>query len=346
MSGKKRAVKKKRTNHVLKTIIVILLIILMMGIAAGGAFFYLFGNLNTVSFTNDDEELGVKEEVTVGGITNIALFGVDTRDTGADSGRSDAIIIMTIDQENNAIKLTSVLRDSKVSIDGHGENKINAAYAFGGAVLAIKTLNQNFDLDIKDYVTVNFSQLADIVDAVGGVTLTLSQEEVDYANGLLRQGGGTLITSAGEMNLNGAQAVAYSRIRKLDSDSVRASRQQNVLTAVFEKIKTMSKSEYPSFIRQFLGTVETSLSYSDILGFSSIALSNFTMTQNTIPDATYETDLWGGIDTDGVWYWKYDLDQAAARIHTIIYGTDAVTEGVSGSDAANAETEQSADSAE
>lgn len=323
MADKKRVLKQQRKRRVLKTIIIVLIVLLMLGLAAGGAFFYLFGTLNTVDFTNDDQKLGVTEDVSEGGITNIALFGVDTRDTSEDSGRSDAIIILTIDQNQNIIKFTSILRDSKVPIEGHGETKINAAYAYGGAVLAIKTLNQNFDLDIKDYVTVNFSQLADLVDAVGGITLTLTQEEVDYANSLLRQSGGTQITGVGEVALNGEQAVAYSRIRKIDSDSVRASRQQNVLSAVFEKIKTMPKSDYPSFVRQFLGTVETSLSYSDIIGFSSLALSDFSIEQNTIPDAAYETDLWGGIDTDGVWYWKYDLDAAAERIHTIIYGDDS-----------------------
>jgi LCP family protein required for cell wall assembly len=323
MSNRNPRAKRKKKNRVLKAILIVLLVFLMMGIAAGGAFFYLFGTLNTVQFTSDDEELGVSEEVSEGGITNIALFGVDTRDTNSDSGRSDAIIILTVDQNQNIIKLTSILRDSKVNIEGYGENKINAAYAYGGAVLAIKTLNQNFNLDIKDYVTVNFSQLADIVDAVGGITLTLTQAEVDYANSMLRQSGETQITGVGEVILNGDQAVAYSRIRKIDSDSVRASRQQNVLSAVFEKIKTMSKSDYPSFIRQFLGTVETSLSYSDILGFSSIALNNFTMEQNTVPDADYETDLWGGIDNDGIWYWIYDLNHATERIHAIIYGDDS-----------------------
>ncbi len=328
MSDKKRTVKnRKRQNRILKTIMIILLIVLMMSIAAGGAFFYLFGNLNTVSFTNDDEELGVREEVSVGGITNIALFGVDTRDTSADSGRSDTIIILTLDQDKNIIKMTSILRDSKVSIDGHGENKINAAYAYGGPALAIKTLNETFNLDIKEYITVNFSQLATIINAVGGVTLTLSQAEVDMANALALQyfPGTTTIAAAGEVNLTGEQAVSYSRIRKIDSDNARATRQQKVLSAAFGKIKSMSKTDYPHFIRQFLGTAETSLSYSEILGLSPIALTDFSIEQYTVPDATYETDLWGGIDSDGVWYYIYNLDEAAKRIHTAIYGDDAFT---------------------
>lgn len=325
MADKKRMLKQQRKRRVLKTVIIILVVFLMLGIAAGGAFFYLFGTLNTVEFTSDDEELGVAEDVSEGGITNIALFGVDTRDTGEDSGRSDAIIILTVDQDNNIIKMTSILRDSKVSIDGHGENKINAAYAYGGAVLAVKTLNQNFNLDIKDYVTVNFSQLADIVDAVGGVTLTLTQEEVNAANALLVQyfPDASVIASSGEVLLTGEQAVSYSRVRKIDSDDERASRQQKVLSAVFEQIKTMSKADYPSFIRQFLGIVETSLSYGDILSLSSIALTDFSIEQNTVPDAEYETDLWGGIDDDGIWYYIYDLNEATSRIHEIIYGDNS-----------------------
>ncbi len=327
MSGKKQVARRKKQNRILKTVIIILLIILMMIIAVSGAFFYLFGNLNTVSFTNDDKELGVKEEVSVGGITNIALFGVDTRDTSQDSGRSDTIIILTLNQDKNIIKMTSILRDSKVPIDGHGETKINAAYAYGGPTLAIKTLNETFDLDIKEYITVNFNQLATIINAVGGVTLTLSQAEVDMANALAVQyfPGTTTIDAAGEVNLTGEQAVSYSRIRKLDSDNARATRQQKVLSAAFGKIRSMSKTDYPSFIRQFLGTAETSLSYSEILGLSPIALTDFSIEQYTVPDAAYETDLWGGIDSDGVWYYIYDLDEAKKRIHTAIYGDDAFT---------------------
>ena len=328
MSGKKQAARRKKQNRVLKTVVIVLLIILMLSIAVSGAFFYLFGNLNTVSFTNDDEELGVREEVSVGGITNIALFGVDTRNTGEDSGRSDTIIILTLDQDKNIIKMTSILRDSKVPVDGHGETKINAAYAYGGPTLAIKTLNETFDLDIKEYITVNFSQLATIINAVGGVTLTLSQAEVDMANSITAQyfpSAATISSTGGEITLTGEQAVSYSRIRKLDSDNARATRQQKVLSAAFGKIQSMSKTDYPSFIRQFLGTAETSLSYSEILALSPIALTDFSIEQYTVPDAAYETDLWGGIDSDGVWYYIYNLDEAAKRIHTAIYGDDAFT---------------------
>lgn len=138
------------------------------------------------------------------------------------------------------------------------------------------------------------------------------------------------------MTLTGEQAVSYSRIRKLDSDNVRATRQQKVLSAVFDRIKTMSKTDYPHFIREFLGTAETSLSYGEILSLSPIALTDFSIEQYTIPDAAYETELWGGIADDGVWYYMYDLDAAAKRLHQIVYGDGAFT-GATGQSAASTE---------
>lgn len=337
---------KQRRRRILKVILAILVVILVLCAGAFGTVLYLFGNMNTVDFTESDAELGIVEKEGGGSITNIALFGVDTRDLSSDSGLSDAIMVLTVDRNQNVIKMTSVLRDSKVPIEGHGKQKINHAYSYGGPTLAIKTLNQNFDLDIKEYVTVNFGQLADIVDAVGGVTLYLTPSEVNAANQLMQEcfAGEPRIQGSGDILLTGSQAVAYSRIRSLDSDNARASRQQNVLNGVFEKIKSMSKSDYPAFIRKFLGIVETSLDYSDILALSPVAVNGFTIENYTIPDIRYETDLWGGIDTNGAWCWIYDLDRATERMQYIIYGTEytpspTASQSVSETDAVSAVTE-------
>ncbi len=321
--GKKKKHKNKK-HRALKIVLVVLVIVLVLCAGALGAAYYMLGNLNTVDFTESDADLGIDESNGSDEVVNIALYGVDTRDFSKDTGLSDAIIVMSVDQKNNVIKMTSILRDSKVPIEGHGSQKINHAYSYGGPVLAMKTLNQNFGLDIKEYVTVNFSQLADIVDAVGGVTLNLTDEEVRETNINMADkfADEPKVQSSGEVLLTGAQAVSYSRIRKIDSDNMRASRQQNVLNAVFEKIKTMSKSEYPGFIRKFLGIVETSLSYSDLMALAPIAMHGFTIENYTIPDAEFETDLWGGIDETGAWVWTYDIGAAANRLHNIIYGED------------------------
>ena len=250
--SKKSKSKKRKQRKILRIILVILIILLSLTAGVVGAGIYLLGNLNTVDLDASDEDLGVSGE-GVKGITNIALYGVDTRDMSSSHGLSDAIIILTVDKDNNVVKMTSILRDSKVPIEGYGERKINSAYSLGGPTLAIKTLNQNFDLDIKEYVTVNFAQLAEIVDSVGGVTVNLTPAEVSETNRNMQETakGEPQVQSSGDVLLTGPQAVANSRIRSIGNDNERASRQQEVLNAVFDKIMTMPKSEYPDFIRKF-----------------------------------------------------------------------------------------------
>ncbi len=314
MSATKEAKKQKKRRPLLITVLSIAGLAVLLVI---GGFYYLFSGLTITTLPSDDESLGISEQAnSAAGIENIALFGVDARD-GSDSGRSDAIIILSVDKKNNEIKMTSILRDSKVPIEGHGETKINHAYAYGGPGLAIKTLNQNFRLDIKEYVTVNFEQMADLVDAVGSVTIPLSGPEVSAVNEIL---GRKALSGKGEMALNGEEAVAYARIRSIDSDNARAGRQQNVLNAILTEVKSMPKSEYPRFIRGFLSTAETSLNYGQLLALSPVMLGNLNIVQNTIPDPAHENPR-GGIGGDCVWYWTYDLDAAADRLHTIVYGS-------------------------
>lgn len=315
--------KRRKSRRKKRILIVLLLIFLFIVGFCVGSFFYVFGSLTTTDLPTDNASLGVSEETqdysAQSGVTNIALFGVDARDD-SDSGRSDAIMVMSVNGDSGEIKMISLLRDSKVSIEGHGETKLNHAYSYGGPSLAIKTINQNFDLDIKEYVTVNFSQLADIVDAVDGVNITLTPAEVESANSNIRMDAPDCpdITGSGELLLNGDQAVAYARIRNIDSDNARADRQKVVLSAILMKVKEMPKSSYPGFIRDFLSIVETSLSYGDLFSLSPIMLKgDLNIEQYNVPDEN--DNPWGGIDSDGVWYWIYDLDAAAQRIHNIIY---------------------------
>lgn len=313
---KVRPRKRGKGRKVLKIIgFILLLFVLLFGIT----YFYLLGSLDTQDFPKDDASLGITDQGEIS-VTNIAFFGVDTRDS-TDTGRSDAILILSVDMIHGNVKMTSILRDSKVPIEGHGETKINHAYAYGGPELAVKTLNQVFDLDIKEYATVNFEQLVDIVDAVGGVTINITDEEMSAINSLMDEAfpDGEHLTSSGSVLLNGQQAICYSRIRKIDTDNARAGRQQEILNAIFESLKNMNKLEFPRFVRRFSAIVETSLSTADIMKLSPIMLRDFEIVQNTIPDENYETDLSGGTDSDGVWYWHYDLDAASERLHSIIY---------------------------
>ena len=321
-SSKKKKRKKKRKAG--KVFAGILIAAVLIAAVMTGAVYYLLGGL-----THTELEGDVAASDGVSYIKNIALFGVDTRDSESNEGRSDAIMIMSINKRTGQINLISVLRDSYVAIDGYGSTKINAAYAYGGATLAVKTLNQNFDLDITDYITVNFAELAQIIDATGGVTIKITASEAEQINKNLDDAAKAdmttqeieYVTVADQtVTLNGDQAVAYSRIRKIDSDNVRASRQQTVLSALLNNIKNMSVLEYPSFIHEFMSVSESSLTTSEFVSLAPLIFKDFTINTYTVPDADYETDLTSGYDSSSQWCWFYDTSAAASRIHNIIYG--------------------------
>lgn len=299
---------KKRKSGV--AALIVLNCILAILIAAIIAFCFI--NHGTAGI--NPEELGIDETVPFEkGITNLVFFGIDSseeRVAAGDLSRSDSIIIVSLDQNRSEIKLTNILRDSKVPIEGHDPQKINAAYAFGGPELAIKTINRNFRMNIRDYVTVDFGGIESIVDLLGGVEMELTAEEAGMVPGSVE----------GVNLLNGEQAMLYSRIRHIDSDYYRASRQQKVLEALLEKLEAVPLIRYPALIGNLLNCVETSLQYTRLLGtILKLKTQNMQLISNTIPDYDYETDLWGGIDDTGAWVWIYDLDAAADRLHHIIY---------------------------
>lgn len=246
-------------------------------------------------------------------IINIAIFGMSVSQVyGIDTDRSDMNLIVSIDQDNNRICLTSVLRDSKVPIEGHDPQKINAAYKYGGATLAIKTLNQNFHMNIANYITVNFESLLEIVDYFGGVEIELTEEEAEYIGGGL---------TAGKHLLDGATALKYASIRYIDSDFYRASRQQTIILALLQKVAKLPKTSYPEAVNKLMSTLESSMTANELLALiECIDISTVQVVTNTIPDKDYETDLWGGIDSTGSWVYEYDIEEAAKRIHRIIYG--------------------------
>lgn len=334
---KKNQKKKKRTG--LKVFLNFICVILVL---VGGVMIYastvLLGDLKTTTITKDKTELGISEETkSEAGITNIALFGVDARDYdgGTFAGRSDAIMVMSIDNVHHKVKLTSIMRDVRVYMgDGSpydsGYDKLNHAYMYGGPEQAIRAINQNFGLDIQDYVTVNFSAMAKIVDAFGGVNIDLTEEEVEQININMRDLAATSPDSmAGDVStyaplsagegvlLNGDEAVAYGRIRAIDNDNGRVERQQEVLSALLSKASSISKLEYPSIIQQLAPLCETSLTFDKMIGLAQIALTGFDIERLSIPSDVegYASDYCEG----GGWMWTYDTDVAAQHIHEFIY---------------------------
>ena len=324
--------KKKKKLKKWQLIVIIVAAVLVAALIAGGIFYnYLFGGATHTKLNEDD--LGVVEQTEVSeyessNIVNIALFGVDLGDDWTNYGRSDAIMIMSINKKKGTVKLISVLRDTKAEIEGYDPQKINAAYQNGGPTLAIKTLNSNFGLNIKDFISVNFGELTQLIDAMGGVDIELTQDEADQINagGSYDEnnkfaGDFTETVTEGMNHLSGAQALAFARIRKIDSDYYRADRQHKVMTALLTKVKNMSTSEYPNFIHELMNVSETSLDFTDILSLMSVASKKVELSSYTVPDAEYEANLFGGLDETGSWVWIYDLEKAGERIRSIIYDT-------------------------
>lgn len=257
-------------------------------------------------------------------VINLAFFGIDTRDVSAEIGdqyRSDSIMVVSINTKTNKVKFISIMRDSKVPIEGHGPQKINAAYQYGGEELAIQTLNQTFNLQLEKFVTVDFGQLRNVVDAMGGVEVELTAEEAaivnDYAYGDF--GYDKFDATEGLQTLNGAQAVSYSRIRSLDSDYTRVSRQRTVLNALLTKVKGMTKLQSLGLALKVLGLVRTNLSIGDVTDMAQgINISALEIENYTVPDYDANPELWGGIDETGSWVWIYDLEASGTRINKII----------------------------
>ncbi len=262
------------------------------------------------------------------GVQNIALFGLDSR-KDTQSGRSDAIIILSIDRDHNAIKMTSIARDSLVDIGefnkrDYGESKINHAFGWGGAKLAVRTLNRNYGMNITDYVYVNFYEFVELVDHVGGILIDVSTSEArvmnnTYAPELLKLGFDYEYVSAGYQRLTGAQALAYSRNRYSDSETERGNRHKEVLQALFDEVKDMSVTQLPSLIGKVLSMCHTTLTDAQMLDIASWALSNGPgFSQFSIPNA--ECKAKGGNWNDGHgWVWRYDMGLATAVLHKYIY---------------------------
>jgi LCP family protein required for cell wall assembly len=318
----------KKSKPWMKIGLSIFIIIALVGGGTFGYTFYQLSKIKTIKISKTDVDLGIKPSVAVkeeesSEIINIAFFGLDRREA-SEASRSDSIMILSIDQKNKKLKISSVMRDTYVQIKDHGQTKINHAYAYGGPQLAIRTLNENFNLDIRDYVTVDFFILEKLVNSVGGVTLDVKQDQIGQLNGLIagiakiENKPTTPITKSGLQTLNGLQVVAYSRIRhEAGDDYARTERQRMILTAMLTKIQSVGVTEFPTVVSNILPFTETSMNSIDVLKLGTKVISSNTMTldQARFPVDGYST----GKTIGGVWYLVADMKATVEQIHKFIY---------------------------
>lgn len=235
---------------------------------------------------------------------NILLIGVDRR-SGSGNSRADTVMIATIDQKNGRLKLTSLMRDMLVNTPGYGYGKMNTAAARGGVELLMDTINENLHLNISEYVMVDFNMFEDVIDALDGVTIRMSAEEISAANdciaGLNRERGvsylwdGFIFAEAGNVKLTGKQALGYARIRKIDSDFSRGKRQFKVLSAAFAKFRAVDVTRQYKLLDKLMPLVETNLSNARILecAASAISLNAKGLLYSRVPmDEMYKSGSW------------------------------------------------------
>ena len=252
-------------------------------------------------------------------IENILVIGTDSRDVVRERGRSDAMIVLSYNKKTGKIKMISILRDSLVPIEGRGWNRINAAYSFDGVGLAVNTVNQLFDLDIQRFVVIDFNGVTDFIDKAGGVTINLTQKEVDY---LTNYSGGNVNYNVGPNKFNGDRALAYMRIRKIDSDFKRTERQRNVIETLAKKIVTeKSLSEIYDLTNFAFGLVKTNISIGELTSIvSEVATdamsSGLKMESHNVPF----NDAYAYKRYNGMAIISFDIDDAARRVNKIIYG--------------------------
>ena len=281
-SEKTKTKSKGRGKKILTVlaIIVLIIIIIASGLAAFG-YSYLSTKINKMQQVEISvDELNVSDKVEEK-YRNIAIFGVDSRSDNLGKGnRSDCIIIASINNETKEVRLVSVYRDSYLQIDGHGLDKVTHAYSYGEAPLAINTLNTNLDLNIKEFVTVNFDSVAEAVDALGGIDMEITSAEVKYINSYIDEvesvtgKSSSHITTPGMHRLDGVQAVGYSRIRYTEGgDYKRTERMRDVIEAMVKRLKTKNVGEINDILDTVLPKVYTNISANDIITMIPTMLS-------------------------------------------------------------------------
>lgn len=243
-------------------------------------------------------------------VMNILLIGLDEDQNG--TSRSDTMMLMSIDKENKAIKLTSFLRDMWVDIPEHKSAKLNASYAYGGAQLTVDTLEANFNIDIDHFVLVDFNMFKKIIKALGGVDVEITEKEAKFINNTTRQ-----TVKAGLNHLNGEEALVYARIRKLDSDFFRTQRQRKVISAIIEKAAD-SPFSLVSSLAEIMPLITTDIEPLELtkLAFFALQYIKFDVESLQVP----ADDAYNSKKIQGQSALVPDMDKNKSNIKEFIYG--------------------------
>lgn len=258
-----------------------------------------------------------KSHMHVDGIKNILVMGTDAR-PGETSSRSDSMMIVTLDSVHNDIKITSLARDTFVSIPGYGKSKLTHAYAFGKEDLLIRTIEENFDIDIDEFAMINFQSFMAIIDSLGGVTVDVTQNEIAELNKFIPEtyswstnkdkGPMKLVENPGTQRLNSYQALSFARIRHNDSAFGRDNRQRMIVSSIMKEIKDTSILKYPMILRAAAPYIDSSMSPTNMIkiGIDALRIGTDNIKQKEFPLVDNPQYTTNGIYGRHGWVIRYD----------------------------------------
>lgn len=322
-NNRKRKKKKKKSRKLLLFAFEVLFLGVLLVAAYG---FQMLNRINhdemDVSEAGINKDLDENTKESLEGYTNIAIFGLDNRSQGSyNGGNSDVVMIASINNKTKDVKLISVYRDTYLTVGSGSYSKCNSAYARGGATQAVQMLNSNLDLDIKEYVSVDWAAVVEVIDDLGGLDLEITQGEmlqinkykkdVDKVTGKITPD----VTTYGKVHLDGTQATTYARIRKLAGDDYkRASRQRIVLQAMLEKAKKAGIGTLTQICNTVVDHIQTSMSTSRIL-----SLAKDVMNYNIKSTTGFPFDLTTKNLTSGDTVVPIDLANNVKQLHEYMF---------------------------
>lgn len=322
--GDRRAqpVQKKKRGGFFKFITSVLLIFAVVFVGATGYLTTVFMSADYQKpergYRSSTSSMSLKSDSFV---ENILLIGVDDR-KGTSSSRSDTMILVSIDKRNKQMKMTSFMRDTYVTIPGHGEDKMNAACVYGGPQLVMETIEYNFGIEVDSYVLVDFSAFKDVIDSLGGVTVQVEQREAEYINRTSKQN----IEYGDAVTLNGEEALVYVRIRYLDSDFYRTQRQRKVISAIISQVKKSNPFDLIDTAKTVLSYVETDMNpveLSLLAEGAALFYMRYDIVQARVPfDNKYTSSTIGGAAVLTI-----DKDETSSLIQDFIYNKAETEKG-------------------
>ena len=303
--------KMKKKHRLLKFIATVLVFLFLLS----STFIFVFAAAS--GYTRNDlegnEYISFSELKSSPFVSNILLLGVDGNTDS--SSRSDTMILVSVDYAHMKIKLTSFLRDSWVEIPSKGKKaKLNAACSYGGPQLVVDTIEYNFGIDIDHYVMVDFEMFTNIIDSLGGVDVEVTEKEAKFINKTTRH----TVDHGESVHLNGAEALVYCRIRKLDTDYMRTYRQRKVITALIGQAKSAGVSKLIGTAQEVFPLIQTDMSPGEITGLAykaGIGILAFDIEQNRVPiDEHMSADT-----VNGQWVELLDIEATSEYLQEYIY---------------------------